>query len=195
MRDLDSLVVKMQLTETVTIINKSGKIIGNVSLAPVHCCCLLFAVRLASLRVEIEGAGAGASQTDGALPRCCSTPPSNPHTIQFQTTDPPLLLVVWHGTPTPALRSTTDSRVCPHKTGKAHCQHLQGGKGSLSGQEGLHQGRTRRCRRAAARSQEGPDLCRSCPVPVQLRPGPGLRCAGPQALPLLRGGELLHPRA
>lgn len=41
---MDSLVVKMQLTETVTIINKSGKIIGNVSLTQVHCSLLLHAV-------------------------------------------------------------------------------------------------------------------------------------------------------
>lgn len=43
----------MQLTETVTIINKSGKIIGNVSVTQVHCSLLI--ARCASCGLRVAG--------------------------------------------------------------------------------------------------------------------------------------------
>lgn len=70
----------MQLTETVTIINKSGKIIGNVSpaLVPFHCfsCCSLY-----HSGVECE------CESNGSLPDGVQTPPSNPQSSSQPETE------------------------------------------------------------------------------------------------------------
>jgi hypothetical protein len=97
----------MQLTETVTIINKSGKIIGNVSSALVQCSlslALLLRCTTSGLRVEGE--------SNGPLPLLFN--PAVKPTIKRQR--PSLPIVVSH--PLPRLRSTANSRASPTKQGK-----------------------------------------------------------------------------